>query len=319
MKKLAGIVSFMMVLMLALGGVGMAEEAQVNIAVLKGPTGMGAAYLMAQNSAGESAVQYNFTLAGAPDGLVAQMITGELDMAALPTNTIAMLSAKTDGAVQALAVNTLGVLYVLERGDSVTSVADLAGKTVVSAGRGTTAEAVASHLFGEDVTVDYVSEHAEAVAQAVAGKYDLVLLPEPFVTSLLGQDAGFEIAIDLTAAWQESTGSMLPMGGIAVQRAFVEANPELVADFLVEYAQSVAYANEHPQEAAAVIEQYEIMAAAVAEQAIPRANMVCLTGEEMHAALEAFFTVLEANNPELIGGSMPGDDFYVTLQTDAAA
>lgn len=287
-----------------------AEKTAINIAVLKGPTGMGAAKLMADNDAGETTNDYAFTIAGAPDLLVSQLVTGELDMAALPTNTIAMLYGKTDGAVQVLAINTLGVLYLLERGDSVQSLEDLAGKTIVSAGRGTTAEAVANRLFEGDTTVDYVAEHAEAVAQAVAGQYDLVLLPEPFVTSLLKQDAGFRIAIDLTAAYQESTGSMLPMGGIAVRREFAEAQPQAITDFLDAYAQSVAFANEDPAAASLLIEQYDIMAAAVAEEAIPRANMTCLTGDAMREALEAFYRVLEADNPELIGGALPGDDFY---------
>lgn len=310
MKKHVGFLSLLLALMLMVSGIAMAEEVAIRLAVLKGPTGMGAAQLMSQSDTGETANTYDFTIAGAPDLLVSQLITGELDMAALPTNTIALLNARTEGEVQILAVNTLGVLYLLERGDSVQQVSDLAGRQIVSAGQATTAEIVANHLFGEDVTVNYVSEHAEAVAQAIAGQYDLVLLPEPFVTSLLSQSDDFRIAIDLTAAWEEVTSSPLPMGGIAVRRAFAEAQPEAVAAFLDEYAQSVSYANEHPSEAAQLIEQYDIMAAAVAEQAIPRANMVCMTGEEMRAALEAFYAVLATDNADLIGGSVPDDAFY---------
>lgn len=304
-------ISILLALLLALALAVPAHAADaINIAVLKGPTGMGAAQLIAANEKGESEGSYNFTIAGAPDAIMPQMITGELDMAALPTNTIALLNSRTEGAVQMLAVNTLGVLYVLERGDTVSSVADLAGKTVVSAGRGSTVEAVAGHLFGDDVTVEYVSEHTEAIAQAIAGNYDLVLIPEPHVTSLLSQDAGFRIAIDLTAAWEEATGAPLPMGGIAVRTAFAEESPDAVAAFLAEYAQSVAMANEDPEATAEVIEQYDIMKAAVAKQAIPRSNMVCMTGDEMKAALEAFYTVLMDGNAELMGGSMPDASFY---------
>lgn len=303
-------IALLVSLAMLLGMPALAEEPAVRIAVLKGPTGMGAASLMAENDAGTSQNRYDFTIAGAPDLVTGMLLTGELDMAALPTNAIAMLSAKSGGAVQMLAVNTLGVLYLLERGEATHSVADLAGKAIVSAGQGSTAEAVANHLFGGDVTVDYVSEHAEAVAQAVAGRYDLVLLPEPFVTSLLAQDAGFRIALDLTQAWEESTGAPLTMGGIAVRRDFAGESPEAVSAFVSEYAKSVAFANESPQEAAALIEQYDIMQAAVAEKAIPRANMVCLTGEEMQAALEQFYGVLMEEMPALIGGSLPDAGFY---------
>lgn len=309
MKKLSTF--FALILSLALAAFpALADAPAVNLAVLKGPTGMGAAALMGKNEKGEAQNAYHFEIAGAPDVLTAKLITGELDMAALPTNAIALLASKTGGKVQSLAVNTLGVLYVLENGDTVASLADLSGKSIVSAGQGSTAEAVAKYLFGDDVTIDYVAEHTEAIAQAVAGKYDLVLLPEPFVTSLLAQDKGFRIAIDLTAEWEAATGAQLPMGGIAVRTEFAEQNPNAVAAFLAEYAQSVAYANENPAEAAALIEQFDIMQAAVAEQAIPRANMVCITGADMRTALEGFYAVLLSDNAKLIGGAMPSDAFY---------
>lgn len=314
MKKQSRVFAALLILVCLMSGMALAEETTVRIAVLKGPTGMGAAPLMAANEQGETRNQYAFSIAGAPDVLVPQIVTGELDMAALPTNTIAMLSAKTEGAVQMLAVNTLGVLYVLQRGDSVHSIDELSGKTIVSAGRGTVVEAVANYLFDDSVTVDYAAEHAESVGKAVAGEYDLVLLSEPFVTALLAQDQGFRIAIDMTAAWEESTGSMLTIGGIAVRREFAEENPEAVATFLEEYAQSVAFANEHPQEAAAMIESFDIMTAAVAEEAIPRVNIVCLTGTEMKEALKTFYAVLEQSDPALMGGAMPEDAFYFGAQ-----
>lgn len=284
--------------------------APIHIAVLKGPTGMGAAQMIDRAQQRDTAQRYEFTVAGAPDLITAQLITGELQIAALPTNTIAMLSQKTNGQVQALAVNTLGVLYLLERGDTVAGTGDLAGRAIVSAGRGSTTEAVATRLFGDTAEIVYVSEHAEAVAQAVAGKYDLVLLPEPFVTSLLSQAADFRIALDLTQAWEASTGAALPMGGIAVRTDFAQAAPDAVRLFLNDYAQSVAYANGQPAEAAQLIERLDIMQAAVAENAIPRANIVLMVGEEMRSALEAFYAVLMETNPALIGGALPPASFY---------
>ncbi|MDR0896523.1 MAG: transporter substrate-binding domain-containing protein [Oscillospiraceae bacterium] len=305
--------ALLLVAALLLGGCATAEKTPVRLAVkiafIKGPTGMGAARLMEQNEAGLAANAYEIELASAPDAITGKLITGELDMAALPTNAIALLNARTNGQIQALAVNTLGVLYLLEKGDSVNSLADIAGKTIVAGVKGSTQEAVATYLFDE-AEVTYVAEHAEAVAQAVAGKADLVMLPEPFVTSLLAQDAGFRIALDITAEWEAKADAMLPMGGIAVRRDFAEANPEAVAAFLAEYAESVAYVNENPAVAAEWIGHYEIMQAAVAKQAIPRSNMVCLTGDEMKTALESFYNILMESHPALIGDKLPDAAFY---------
>lgn len=302
-----------------------AEKTAVNVAFLKGPTGMGAAKLMADAEEGATANEYAFTLAGAADVVTGQLISGELDMAALPTNVIATLYQKTAGDVQALAVNTLGVLYVLERGDSVQSLGDLEGRTILSSGQGTTAEAVLNCLLdAANVTanVEYVSEHSEVVAKATAenSAYDVVLLPEPFVTMLTMQAADFRVALDLTQEWNKNEAALvLPMGGIAVRREFAENNPEAVAAFLEEYAASVAWVNANAEDAAALIEKYDIMKAAVAKSAIPRANMVCLTGDEMRAVLENFYGVLESFNVKLIGGAMPGDGFYCGASDEAAA
>lgn len=301
-----------------------AEKAAVNVAFLKGPTGMGAAKLMADADAGTTQNAYSFTLVGAADVVTGQLVSGELDMAALPTNAIAALYQKTEGGVQALAVNTLGVLYVLERGESVQALSDLDGKTILSSGQGSTAEAVLNYLLAAaDVTanVEYVSEHSEVVAKATAenSEYDVVLLPEPFVTMMGMQAPDFRVALNLTEEWNRQGAGLLPMGGIAVRREFAEENPEAVAAFLEEYAASVEWVNANAEEAATLIEQYDIMKAAVAKNAIPRANMVCLTGDAMRMVLENFYGVLEGFNVKLIGGAAPGEDFYYGASGEGAS
>lgn len=325
MKKKIALFLVLMLSLSLLFGCAHAEKTTVNIAFLKGPTGMGASKLMADSEAGTTENAYNFTLAGAADVVISQLVSGELDMAALPTNAIASLYQKTEGGVQALAVNTLGVLYILERGDSVQSLADLEGKTILSSGQGTTAQAVTDYLLsaaGVNATVEYAAEHSEVVAKATAenSAYDVVLLPEPFVTMLTKQAPEFRVAINLTEEWEKQGAGLLPMGGIAVRREFAEANPEAVAAFLAEYAASVEWVNANAEEAAALIEKYDIMKAAVAKDAIPRANMVCLTGDAMRVVLNSFYGVLEGFNVQLIGGATPGEDFYygATGEADAA-
>lgn len=286
-----------------------AEKTTINAAFLKGPTGMGAAKLMEDAEAGLTANAYNFSLHGAPDAILAQLVTGELDIAALPTNAIALIAKRSEGGVQALAVNTLGILYVLERGDTIKAASDLADKTIAAAGQGTTVEAVAQRLF-PDAQVEYMAEHAEVVTQAVSGAQDIVLLPEPFVTSLLSQDAGFRIALDATAEWEATDAGTLTMGGIAVRRAFAEENPQAIADFLAEYANSISFTTENPEDAAAMIEKFDIMPAAVAAKAIPRANMVLLIDADMREALAGYYAVLMETNAALIGDALPDDAFY---------
>ncbi len=285
----------------------------VNIGVLKGPTGMGAAWLMDQNEQGLSANSYNFTIAGAPDVLTGQLISGDMDMAALPTNAISTLYNKTEGKITVLGVNALGVLYVLENGDRINSVADLEGKTILASGQGSTAEYVLNYILeqnGVSAEIFWASEHSEAATLALSGEYDIVMLPEPFVTTVTTKNGSFRVALDLTREWEALGGGELTMGGIAVRTEFLEAHPDAVKAFVKEYANSVAFTNAQPADAAKLIAKYEITAEEIAKNAIPRCNIVWLHGANYKAKLENFLGVVYEANPAGIGGKMPGDDFY---------
>lgn len=291
-----------------------AEKAVINIGLLKGPTGMGAAMLLDADEKGTAEADYDLTLAAAPDVLQASLINKELDMAALPTNVAAVLNKKTEGKVKILAVNTLGVIYLMSNNESIKTVADLAGKTVLSAGKGTTTEYVLNYILEKngltDVKVEYASEHAEVITKAVAEKYEVILLPEPFVTQMKAKDAGYSVAIDLTKEWKALGGNELTMGCIAVRADFYDENPEAVKAFLNDYAASVAKVNEDPAAAGAVIEKFDIAKAAIASKAIPNCNIVCMTGAEMKTNVSNYLSVLHSSNPASVGGELPGDAFY---------
>lgn len=299
------------------GNAAPAEKAVIRLGLLKGPTGMGAAYLLEADEKNEANADYEVRLEGAPDVLQTALINKELDMAALPTNVAAVLNSKTNGAIQLLAVNTLGVIYIMSNDEGIESVADLSGKTILSAGKGTTTEYVLNYILSEnsvDATVEFASEHAEVISQAKAGNYDVILLPEPFVTQMKTQDDSFKVVIDLTKEWKALGGGELTMGCIAVRKEFAESNPEAVKAFLEDYKASVTFVNENPEEAGTLIEKFDIAKAAIASKAIPNCNIVVLTGEEMKTSVNAYLTVLHSAKPEAVGGSIPGDGFYCEVK-----
>ncbi len=289
-------------------------DVTVNIGVLKGPTGMSAAWLMDQNDQKLSANEYNFTVAGTPDAITGQLINGDMDIAALPTNAISALYNKTEGKISVLGVNALGVLYILENGNSINSVSDLAGKTVLASGKGSTAEYVLNYILeknGVIAEIVWAAEHSEAATLALKGDYDIVMLPEPFVTNVTAKSDAFRVALDLTEEWEALGNGELTMGGIAVRTAFLEEHPDAVKAFVDEYGKSVAFTNSQPEDAAKLIAKYEIAAEEVAKNAIPRCNIVWLHGKDYKAVLENFLGVVYDANPSGIGGKMPGDDFYL--------
>ncbi len=251
------------------------DKTPVNVVALKGPTAIGMVGLMDAQDQGAASNDYTFTLAAAPDDIVGLVTTGAVDIAAVPANLAAVLYKKTEGAVNMLAVNTLGVLYIVERGDTIQSIADLAGKTIYATGQGSTPEYALNYILEknglDDVKVEYKTEHAELATLLASGEIELALLPQPFVTTVLQKDDSLRIALDLTAEWDAASEgeSDLVMGGLIVRKEFADAHPEAVAAFLREYADSVLFVNDDVAAAAALCEQYDIIPAAVAEQAIP--------------------------------------------------
>ena len=297
--------------------------ANYSIAALKGPTAMGLVKLMKDSESGETTGnEYTFTLAGSADEVTPALLKGELDMACVPANLAAVLYNKTEGEIEVLAVNTLGVLYIVENGESVHSMADLKGKTIVAAGKGSTPEYALRYLLTEngidpdnDVTIDWKSEHSECVAALASGQASVALLPQPFVTVAQSKIEGLRMALDLNAEWDAlDNGSALITGVIVARRAVVEENPAAVNEFLKEYAASVDYVNANTADAAALIGEYSIVDAAVAEKALPYCNIVCLTGEELKADVSGYLQVLYDADPAAVGGTLPGEDFYWTAQ-----
>lgn len=289
-------------------------DGALRVAGLKGPTTMGLVNLMA----GEDAADYDFEMYGKADEIVPLLVKGELDAAAVPANLAATLYQKTNGAIEVACINTLGVLYVVENGETVNSVEDLKGKTIVTTGKGTTPEYVLRYILTEngvdpdnDVTLDFYSEATEALAQLQAGTSTIAMLPQPFVTSALAQVEGLRVALDMNEEWEKVAGSKLVTGVLVACKDAVEADPARFAAFMDGYKASVEAANTDLENTAALCEQYGIVAkAALAQKALPNCNIVFETGDEMKTDLETYFNVLYAADPTSVGGQLPADDFY---------
>ena len=288
----------------------------VRIAGLKGPTTMGLVNLLPMQEDGAANLRYDLQLYGAADEIVPLLTKGELDMAAIPANLAATLYQKTEGAIQVMAVNTLGVLYVVEKGDTVQSVADLAGRTILSTGKGTTPlstgkgttpEYVLRYILtqngidpDQDVTIEFYSEAAEVTAQMAVAEDAIAVLPQPYVTSASMQDDTLRVALDLTAEWEK-----------VVRTAYAEEHPDVVAAFLEDYAASAEAAGADLDGTAALCEEQGVVAkAAIAKAALPACNIVCITGEEMKADVAGYAQVLYDADPAAVGGAMPDDGFY---------
>ena len=294
------------------------EAVDIRIGGLKGPTSMGMVRLMELAEAGEVANNYTFTISGSADEVTPKLIKGELDMAAVPANLASVLYNNTNGEVKLLAINTLGVNYIVNKGDEVQSFADLKGKTIYGTGKGSIPEYILRYLLSangidpdKDVKLEWKSEPTEIVALFSKLEKGIALMPQPYVTVAQTQIEGLRIALDLTKEWRAlSNDSTLITGVLVVRKDFAEKYPEQIATFLDEYQQSTEYVNAHIPEAAKLVEKYGIVKAAVVEKAIPYCNIYYMDGTEMKTAMQGYLKVLYEQNPKAIGGKLPRDDFY---------
>ncbi len=304
-------------------GAAVTERVTVRLGGLKGPTSMGMVKLLddAENELCEN--NYEFSMAASADELTPRFLRGDLDILAVPANLGAVLYNNSNGEVLAAAVNTLGVIYVTEKGgETVNTLSDLAGRTVYATGKGSTPEYALGYLLDsaglkigkgkEDVNVEWKNEPSEVVAQMALEDNAVAMLPQPFVTVAAGQLDHFRIALDLTEIWDRlDTESRFITAALIVRKTFAKEHPEALKTFLDEYAESSDYVNQNPDEAAPLVEKYGIVKAAVAKKAIPYCNIVCITGDEMKNSLSAYFEILYAQSHDAVGGKLPGDDFYL--------
>ena len=298
-----------------------AAKVVVNVGVIKGPTGIGMANLMAADEAGTSTNDYNFTVGTAPDEIGNKLASasGGLDIAALPTNMAAALYQKTEGNIQLLAVNTLGVLYVLENGTAIESVEDLKGKTIYSTGQGANPEYILRYVLekngidpDEDVNIEFLAQNEELNQKMISGQASVALVPEPNVSAITAQNANVRVALSMNTEWEKvaDENSKLMMGCVAVRKEFLENNKAAVDAFLAEYKASIEKAAD-VDATATLCETYGIIPkAAIAKKAIPNCQLTFVAGADMKAQIAGYYEVLFSYNPKAVGGKLPDDAFY---------
>lgn len=294
------------------------EKVDINIAALKGPTGMGMVKLMEDAEGDSTANNYNFTIAGEADVISTGLIKGEFDIAAVPCNLASVLYNKTNGQIKIAGINTLSVLYIIETGNTINTVEDLKGKTIYSTGYGTTPQYTLNYLLSlygldpeKDLTIEYKTEATEVAAMLENSEDAIAMLPQPFVTTVMMNNDRVRIAIDIEKEWTtQNEDSGVVTGVVVVNSEFLNNHPEAVEEFLDEYQQSAEFVNNNVDSAADLVEKFGLFKAAAAKKAIPYCNITLIRGLEMKEKVSGYLNILFNQNPNAVGGAMPADDFY---------
>lgn len=319
MKKIIAIVMTVLIAAFALTGCGGKDSVSetVNVAVLNGPTGMGAVQLTDMTD------KYNVETYEAPTDIAPKLISGEVDVAALPSNMAAVLFNKTEGKIVAVTPLALGVLYIVGNDTDIDSLEDLNGRTVLSSGQGGTPEYAlqkvldnAGLTMGEDVTVEWLASHADVNQKLLAEPGTIAMVPEPFVSAATAGSENVKVLFDMNELWKDATGQDFPMGVLVATKDFADSRSADLEVLLGDLKASVDFVNEDSDEAAQLIVDKGFLGdAAMAKKAIPGCSLVCFTGDDQAAGIEmlkVFNKTMFEINPQAVGGKLPGDELYYT-------
>lgn len=296
------------------------EPVNVNIAGLKGPTSIGMINLIDEKALNSDKYNVEYIVESTPDALTGKIISGEIQISSLPTNLASVLYNKTGGALQIMALNTVGNLYIVGT-DEIASIKDLEGKTLGMSGKGVTPDFVMNYLLKQNglentVELDYALDHPTLAQTVIAEDTKVALLPQPFATQAMMKNNNVKILFDLNEEWKTTTNgeSGIFTGCIVVNKEFAENNKEFVAEFLKQYEVSVNWVNENPADASVLVQKHEIMpSAALVEKAIPYCGITYKFAADEKEKINGFLKILFDSNPASVGGNLPGEDFYYNI------
>jgi NitT/TauT family transport system substrate-binding protein len=297
------------------------QNLEMKIYALNGTTALGLAQMIQNAKDGTDSMNYNISLHAAADAVTGPILSGECAIAALPTNVAVKLYHKSQGKIQLLALNTLGVLYLLQTpGENIASLEQLKGKTIYLPGAGSNPEYITAALLnkaglkvGEDVTLDTTTYSSPDALQAamIAGQAKLAVLPEPKVSVITTQKQDITVALDLTQEWEKINGAnTLVQGCLVVNTAFAKAHPAEVKKFLEDYKASVEFIKAGTDDAINMIVNAGILPkAAIAKKALPKCNLCYFAGEDMKLVMNPFCEAIFAQSPASIT-QLPDASFY---------
>ena len=298
-------------------------ELEIKISVLNGTTALGMAQMICDAKDNTDDMNYNIEVFAAADAITGPIVSGESHIAALPTNAAAKLYKASAGKIQLLAVNTLGVLYLLQNGSTpINDFNDLKGKTIYLPGAGSNPEYITAALLsangltvGEDVTLDTTSYPSPDALQTAlvsgVGGVEFAVLPEPKVTVITMNNANVKVAMDFTEKWEAIYGeNTIAQGCLVVNTEFAKAHPNEIAKFLDDYSESVEFIKGGSDEAISAIVAAGILPKeAIAKKALPNCNICFIEGADMKDAMNVFYEKLfAADNKSIL--AVPDDNFY---------
>lgn len=293
------------------------KKLEVNVGSLKGPTTISLAKMIEDEDDYDSddLAHYNFEMFTMPEEIVTKLSNDELDIAAIPANLASTLYNKTEGKIQVAAINTFGVIYIVDNSDSINTINDLEGKTIYAVGKGTTPEGVLTTVLKENnienVNIEFKQEPAEILAILASGEDKIAMLPEPFVSVVMNKNDKVKRKISMADEWKKINNNSEQVTGVLVARKeFIDNNPRIFKEFLEDYEDSIEDVIDDLDDVSKIVEQLGIIPQGLAYSSIPNIDIRYMDGNKMEDTLSNYLEKLFEFEPKLVGGQVPDEGFY---------
>jgi NitT/TauT family transport system substrate-binding protein len=300
----------------ASAALGMEKPKKVEVMALSGTSGLAMVKLFAENSTADTRI--NYTVLKSPDLLMAKLVAGEADLAALPINQAAILYNK-GVAIQVAAVIGWGVLYIVGNDPTIKTWKDLKGKELYLAAKGAVPDLLFRYLAtqnglhpDQDLKLNYIASPVELAKMTAAGKVTLATLPEPWVTEVLTRAPQLKVVLDYQSEWSrlEKQKATYPQTCVVVSRKLLKGQPLVVKRFLKDLQRSMNWLQRHPEQGGILAEKYVQISATAVQKGLPRCNLNYQSARRVRPAVQQFLRRLNAITPAAIGGKLPDDGFY---------
>ena len=214
-------------------------------------------------------------------------------------------------------VNIWGIDYLLTNGFKAENWQDLKGKDLAIPLQGGPLDFLARYLaekngLDPEKDLNLVYRALPGGAQLfMAGQLDAIVLPEPLVTVSLARGASAEMSMDIQKEWAKIHGDeRIPFVALFANGDFTEEYPQFTDIINGYYKQGVDWVNNNPEAAAELASKHFNMPAPLLKKSYSRVNLNIYSDSESRELTELYFGEMLEMYPELIGGSLPNEEFY---------
>lgn len=294
------------------------EKTTINIAVPDGAPALAIAKLLSHSDFDGYDVKYEI-VAGATE-IAAKMTTGSADIAIMPTNLAAKLY--TNGTeIKLVAGNTFGQLYVVGT-EEIISASALRGKKILCIGQGQVPDFMLSYVLSQygitsgDVTIKYIAEGSDAVAELKQGTAQFALLAEPAASMAIAK-AEASVLIDIQEEWKIFTGNDgYPQASTIVRNTVFSEHSAFLKAFLTELKNNVSWITENVAAVNSTLKAYNSKMNFATAEIIRNCNVRYVGALEAKASIESYLEVMRGFNAQFVGAELPDAGFYAGVSLD---